>query len=383
MGADLGSTTQAKAETIVLSANGKGNLLTVALRPAGIFGCVESRSSTAQNLTTRHRRSPGDRQALPGVLDVLKSGKTNFQIGDNKNLFDWTYVDNVVHAHLIASERLEASVPFDSLDTRLPPVDKDLPRRLLPTSTYRPPSLLALEQAADPSFTNTSSPDEPLYAARNRYDQFYPRNPAVHRPEDLTVAGQAFFITNGEPIPFWDFPRAVWAAYNGHEPSFVIPLPVSIGLAAAGGAEAFSWIMGRTPGLTRGKVVYSTVHRYYNIEKVRFLRALEGEDSELILLVCRLAECWGTNRLSACKKVSSELSLCVPFLGRRFGQELTPTSLAVVQGERSRLRCHCDQSLNLLSFSWIPFIPLVNLCSFFPAKTTWLRKRLGRTKPAP
>lgn len=29
---------QAKAETIVLSANGKGGLLTVALRPAGIFG---------------------------------------------------------------------------------------------------------------------------------------------------------------------------------------------------------------------------------------------------------------------------------------------------------------------------------------------------------
>lgn len=29
---------QAKAETIVLNANGRGNLLTVALRPAGIFG---------------------------------------------------------------------------------------------------------------------------------------------------------------------------------------------------------------------------------------------------------------------------------------------------------------------------------------------------------
>lgn len=227
---------------------------------------MECCSFTAHGLSSPFPSSPGDRQALPGVLDVLKSGKTNFQIGDNKNLFDWTYVDNVVHAHLIASERLEATVPFASLDTRLAPVDKDLPRRLLPTSTYRPPSLLALEQAADPSFTNTSSPDEPLYAARNRYDQFHPRAGQAH---DLAVAGQAFFITNGEPIPFWDFPRAVWAAYNGHEPSFVIPLPVAVGLAAAGGAEAFSYLMGRTPGLTRGKVVYSTVHRYYNIEKVR------------------------------------------------------------------------------------------------------------------
>lgn len=31
---------QAKAESIVLEANGKGGLLTVAIRPAGIFGCV-------------------------------------------------------------------------------------------------------------------------------------------------------------------------------------------------------------------------------------------------------------------------------------------------------------------------------------------------------
>ena len=210
---------------------------------------------------------PGDRQALPGVLDVLKSGKTNFQIGDNKNLFDWTYVDNVVHAHLVAAERLDKKVPRDVLDTRMPPVDKDIPRRLLPTSTYRPPSLLELEQKEDPSFKNTSEPDAPLPAGRNRFDQFFPDQQFVDG-DDFTVAGQAFFITNGEPIPFWDFPRAVWAEYNGHEPSFVIPLPVSIGLAIAGIGEGISFLTRKTPNLTRGKVVYSTVHRYYNIEKV-------------------------------------------------------------------------------------------------------------------
>ncbi|KAG5638170.1 hypothetical protein H0H81_001466 [Sphagnurus paluster] len=32
---------KAKAEAIVLEANGKGGLLTVAIRPAGIFGCVQ------------------------------------------------------------------------------------------------------------------------------------------------------------------------------------------------------------------------------------------------------------------------------------------------------------------------------------------------------
>ena len=87
----------------------------------------------------------------------------------------------------------------------------------------------------------------------------------------MTVAGQAFFITNGEPIPFWDFPRAVWAEYNGHVPKFVVPLPVSIGLAFASIGEGIGYVTGKTPNLTRGKIVYSTVNRYYNIEKVSFL----------------------------------------------------------------------------------------------------------------
>lgn len=167
----------------------------------------------------------------------------------------------------MASERLELKVPFSSLENRYPPVDKDIPRRDLPTSSYRPDTLLASEQKFNPSFTNTTSPDEPLFAARNKFDQFS----AVARAhqEEYAVAGQAFFITNGEPIYFWDFPRAVWAAYNGHEPSFVIPLPVEIGLAAAGAGEFICSLLGKTPSLTRGKVVYATTHRYYNIEKVR------------------------------------------------------------------------------------------------------------------
>jgi sterol-4alpha-carboxylate 3-dehydrogenase (decarboxylating) len=237
------------------------------------------------------------------VLDVLKTGKTNFQIGANRNLFDWTYVDNVVHAHLVASERLEHTVPFDSLDTRLPAVDLDLPRRELPTSTYRPTSLFALEQAANPAFENTSSPDAPLFAGRNRFDQF--SSPPTSSP-NLDVAGQAFFITNGEPIYFWDFPRAVWAAYNGHEPSFVIALPTMIGLAAAGAGETFAKFMGRTPGLTRGKVVYATTHRYYNIEKVRLGSILLPPTPTDALSDSRHVEFSDTSPSSDCKKESSE-----------------------------------------------------------------------------
>ncbi|GAA5849221.1 hypothetical protein JCM8547_006480 [Rhodosporidiobolus lusitaniae] len=252
--------TKAKAEKIVLAANGKSGLLTIALRPAGIFG-------------------PGDRQALPGVMEVLKSGKTKFQVGSNENLFDWTYVDNVVHAHLVAYERMGLSVPVTALDTRMPPIDLTVKKRPLPTSSYRPPGLLEKEKELDPSFENDKVGDAPLLAARNRFDQYYPDtlvqtldlelDEKTGLPSEIPIAGQAFFITNGEPVPFWDFPRAVWAAYNGHEPKKTYVLPAFVGLAAAAAGEVIMGWLGKTPNLTRGKVVYSTVNRYYNIEKSR------------------------------------------------------------------------------------------------------------------
>ncbi|GAA5987372.1 hypothetical protein JCM10908_001930 [Rhodotorula pacifica] len=255
---DAYNETKAKAEQIILEANGKDGLLTVAIRPAGIFG-------------------PGDRQAVPGVMEVLKSGKTKFQVGSNQNLFDWTYVDNVVHAHLLAAEKLADSVPLSVLDDSLPPIDLTVPRRQLPTSQFRPPSLLEREKQLNPSFENNSQRDPPLPAIRNRFDPFANVNieqtctsEAVDREkETVSVAGQAYFVTNGEPIAFWDFPRAVWKEYNGHVAPWVLPLPVPVGLSIAALAEGVMGVLGKTPNMTQGKVVYSTVNRFYNIEKAR------------------------------------------------------------------------------------------------------------------
>lgn len=78
--------TKAIAENLVLEANCK-DLLTVALRPAGIFG-------------------PGDRQLVPGLRSVARLGQSKFQIGDNNNLFDWTYAGNVAFSHVLAAEKL-------------------------------------------------------------------------------------------------------------------------------------------------------------------------------------------------------------------------------------------------------------------------------------
>ena len=77
--------TKARAEEMVLKANSfEDNFLTVALRPAGIFG-------------------PGDRQLIPRLRSVAKLGQSKFQIGDNNNLFDWTYAGNVADAHVLAA----------------------------------------------------------------------------------------------------------------------------------------------------------------------------------------------------------------------------------------------------------------------------------------
>ena len=47
---DAYNDSKAKAEVAVLEANGKGGLLTVALRPAGIFGSVKKKKFIIKNL---------------------------------------------------------------------------------------------------------------------------------------------------------------------------------------------------------------------------------------------------------------------------------------------------------------------------------------------
>lgn len=83
------SETKAAAEQLVLEANRLDNhaLLTTALRPAGIFG-------------------EGDVQTLAGLLRAYHAGKSHIQLGDNTNIFDFTYVGNVAHAHLLAAQAL-------------------------------------------------------------------------------------------------------------------------------------------------------------------------------------------------------------------------------------------------------------------------------------
>ncbi|KAL8738239.1 MAG: hypothetical protein Q9190_008030, partial [Brigantiaea leucoxantha] len=126
---EIYSHTKALAEDLVLAANrANGRMLTLALRPAGIFG-------------------EGDNQLIPGMMKALEEGKHKFQLGDNSNLFDFTYVGNVAHAHVLAAKKL-------------------------------------LEAAS-------SSPDSAS-------------------PKQKRIDGEPFFITNDEPYPFWTFTHTLW-----------------------------------------------------------------------------------------------------------------------------------------------------------------------------
>ncbi|EIW79981.1 hypothetical protein CONPUDRAFT_126428 [Coniophora puteana RWD-64-598 SS2] len=171
--------TKADAEKFVIESNGKNGLYTTSLRPAGMFG-------------------PKDRLTVPTMMGVAQSGRSYIQLGNNQNLFDWTYIGNAAKAHLLAADRL-------SLD----------------------------------------------------------------HPKFRLVAGQAFFITNGDPRPWWEFPRLLWktGGYSIPEKTTVIPRYAAYIIAMF--TELVGWLSEKRPSLTRMSVLYCCTSRWCDISKAR------------------------------------------------------------------------------------------------------------------
>jgi sterol-4alpha-carboxylate 3-dehydrogenase (decarboxylating) len=94
------SHTKAVAEDTVLSANGKDSgMLTIALRPASMYG-------------------EGDTTQIPNLVKNARAGRANMRIGSKENSFDNTYIKNLTHAEILAAEALVAAseggaVPHD------------------------------------------------------------------------------------------------------------------------------------------------------------------------------------------------------------------------------------------------------------------------------
>lgn len=170
---------KALAEAFVLSpSHAEQGLKACALRPCTIIG-------------------PDDTQVISLLHDLIAKGETSFILGNGHNLSDWMYIDNAVHAHILAIENL----------------------------------LLGPQ----------------------------------------TAAGQTFFVTNQEPVYFWDFLAYVWAQL-GHTPRFRLRIPLGLAFVLAFILELLTWVMGTPATLHRGSVKDGT-RSYYasNEEAIRVL----------------------------------------------------------------------------------------------------------------
>lgn len=262
-----------------------------------------------------HLDSPGDRQVMAGLYAVYEQGQTRYQIGDNRNLFDWTYVGNVARAHLLAADKLDTpppAIPLTQLE-KLPLTPEEVPpltqaeqelvhyplrpitvstgNHRVPTHEARPlgPYVTPLPNAKEieAAFNGPNDAFSKRPVVRTRFDALSDSGivkAKLHNPETtpLQVAGQVFFITNGEPCYFWDFPRFVWHQLDAYFPGYRTPKPITvlskpIGVAAAVGSEWYSWLVGKEPTFTKFKVSYSCATRWHNIEKARRVLGYEPE----------------------------------------------------------------------------------------------------------
>ncbi|KAL6709618.1 hypothetical protein ACN47E_001046 [Coniothyrium glycines] len=85
-----------------------------------------------------------------------------------------------------------------------------------------------------------------------------------------SVAGEAIFITNGEPITARDFCLATWKEF-GHVPRFQVRVPQRLAWWVGLGAEWVTWLTGIEGALSRGIVNDGCRERYVNLAKAREL----------------------------------------------------------------------------------------------------------------
>lgn len=85
------------------------------------------------------------------------------------------------------------------------------------------------------------------------------------------VSGQAYFVTNGEPMPFFDFVNWVLGELDMPQVRRAVPYPVAY--AAAAVMEGLDTLRGGTlnaeDGLSRFAVKYMCTHHYFSIDKAR------------------------------------------------------------------------------------------------------------------
>lgn len=84
---DMYTETKIEAEKLVLAANGKNGMQTGAIRPCGIYGA-------SSNIM------------LDSFVEEIASGKLVATLGNLNSTHENTFVDNLVHGHILCAERL-------------------------------------------------------------------------------------------------------------------------------------------------------------------------------------------------------------------------------------------------------------------------------------
>ena len=147
----------------------------------------------------------GDTMVLYHLINILRQGRSGVQVGDNDNLFDFTYVENVAHGHLLAARALLLTAASKTI-----PLDH--------------------ERVDGEAFLITN--DSPVY---------------------FWDFARAVWAAAGSP----------------HGTEHVRVLPRSLGMMLGYFSEWFFWAISKPPTFNRQRIIYSCMTRYYDISKAK------------------------------------------------------------------------------------------------------------------
>eukprot|EP00897_Mesotaenium_endlicherianum_P005304 jgi/Mesen1/4801/ME000243S03977 len=161
---------KAAAEQLVLQHDNSplasgGRLFTCALRPAAIYG-------------------PEEERHFPRIMTHVRRGLFLFTIGDKDARVDWVHVDNLVHAHLLATAALLAPPPDEDERAAAAAVDGEA-------------------QACAPGAGSTAD------ASEAGADVCGAQRQAAASARQPIAAGQAYFISDDAPVNNFEFLRPI------------------------------------------------------------------------------------------------------------------------------------------------------------------------------
>ncbi|KAI6150353.1 hypothetical protein BKA82DRAFT_4013174 [Pisolithus tinctorius] len=163
---------------------------------------------------------PGGHQVDDGLYRAYRCSQAHVQTGDNNNLFDCTYVENIAHAHGLTGNKLVPPPSYSPTMSSEPKLDPKHAMRKLNESLHRvlPPMCATTEYhhtihgsmwTLSPYVTPAPNAESILSAFNTPFDSHELEHPFAHS----RIEGQAFCIKSGGLIYCWD----VTGVYDGNE----------------------------------------------------------------------------------------------------------------------------------------------------------------------